>query len=163
MVSWPCPRERLDQDTLFLRFVEEAERNLAGWSKRSFSEAAGEANTAGVPVSPAHPKRTKMRSFPAGYIEDVGETRTKFGKERVLTRLGQGGCNRAFFIILPGSRLRDEMQTGPWREAVSGEILLDGHPTTVGRLKLGNGEQPSACSNVYRVFRDGHRRPWFCR
>jgi hypothetical protein len=41
-----------------------------------------------------------MRSFPAGYIEDVGETRAKLGKERVLTRLGQGGWNRAFFIIL---------------------------------------------------------------
>ena len=29
--------------------------------------------------------------YPLGYIEDVGEPRTKLGKGRVLARLGQGG------------------------------------------------------------------------
>jgi hypothetical protein len=29
-----------------------------------------------------------MLSFPVEYIEDVGETRTKLGKKRVMTRLG---------------------------------------------------------------------------
>ena len=50
---------------------------------------------------PARPQaKPTPNAFPLGYIEDVGETRTKLGKERVLARLGQGGCNRAFFIIL---------------------------------------------------------------
>jgi hypothetical protein len=56
--------------------VEEAERNLAGRSKRSSSEAAGEANT---------------ERIPSGYIEDVGEARTKLGKERVLACRGRAG------------------------------------------------------------------------
>ncbi len=58
--------------------------------KKIANEAEGEANTAGVPVSPAHPKRTKMRSFPAGYIEDVGETRTKL-RERAASWRAWGG------------------------------------------------------------------------
>lgn len=34
-----------------------------------------------------------------GYVEDFFEPRTKFGKRRVLARLGKGGYDGAFFSI----------------------------------------------------------------
>jgi hypothetical protein len=42
-----------------------------------------------------------MCFFPAGYIEDAGETRTKLREGARFGAPGVGGCNRAFFIILP--------------------------------------------------------------
>jgi hypothetical protein len=71
-------------------------------------EAAGEANTAAVLVSPAHPKRTKMRSFPAGYVEDVDEPRTNLGKCASRRARGWAGVLFAFFsIVLGGQPLID--------------------------------------------------------
>jgi hypothetical protein len=52
-----------------------------------------------------HPALSQQRLAPSpGYVEDFGEPRTKLGKERVLARLGKGGCNSAFFSILKDSK-----------------------------------------------------------
>ena len=62
------------------------------------------------PFHPPDPQAHRDALLPKGYIEDAGETRTKLGKERVLTRVGQGGCNRAFFNILLQDKWRSSMQ-----------------------------------------------------
>ena len=65
-------------------------RGFARCSKRLSNKAAGEANTAGVPIfHPPNPEPAETGSFPmVGYVEDVGKPRTQLGKGRVLARLG---------------------------------------------------------------------------
>jgi hypothetical protein len=50
-------------------------------------------------ITPARPKRQDALTS-MGYVEDACEARTKLGIRRVLARLGQGGCDGAFFSIL---------------------------------------------------------------